>query len=546
MNPPTNQVPPVAVAEPVFDSPETVQPEFQKAQKQSRRCTPATVCCGTCSLVGIAIAIAVTVSLLSSSPYVVVDPPPLEVSQNEAPSSPPTVRGDPECAMKRVRITEICGLPDLDDDAFGNDKAMELKVLINDLPYWPQRPERDCLEAYGASGGDACIIPDSSLTGCFALQNSIEVAFTEENVDEAVKVTIYDKDFFADDILDILAPTVEWFRPNKCEKTTHEFSSEEGGSVKMVVDFGEVENLCGVDDVQILTGLDDASSELQNVQLALAEYGKGVAQERVRRRLIFSLLASGFRVLGRGVASFVGRFTPSRRGASDALSTVADLTQIGSLLYSQQQSNSPSVDGLLDDVFERFDEIDNQLDEIDGQIKSGFEQIQLVIKEAFAKQELDEYVTFRLGVDLRSSYDAYLARDISTPTRERYEGQFREVCTGDYSPYNIFQVLYSHACKECDRFGGRSQQYFLSTYVDIAKANFEADMDRVLWFRRSFGTVVVGSLTELIFFHSVCLYRDHDECDMPDPVWDRRLEEMGYALEEVVESLGEAETRIEQ
>lgn len=186
-------------------------------------------------------------------------------------------------------------------------------------------------------------------------------------------------------------------------------------------------------------------------------------------------------VLGRGVASFVGRFTRSPRGASDALSTVADLSQIGSLLFSQQ-SNGPSYDGLLDDMFDRFDEIDNQLDEIEGQIKSGLEQIELVIKEAFAKQELDEYVTFRLGVDLRSSYDAYLARDISTPTRERYDGQFREVCTGDYSPYNIFQVLYSHACKECDRFGGRSQQYFLSTYIDLAKANFEEDMDRVLWF----------------------------------------------------------------
>lgn len=62
--------------------------------------------------------------------------------------------------------------------------------------------------------------------------------------------------------------------------------------------------------------------------------------------------------------------------------------------------------------------------------------------------------------------------------------------------------------------------------------------------RRSFGTIVVGSLTELIFFHSVCLFRDHDECDLPDPVWDRRLEDMGYALEEVVQSLGEAESSL--
>lgn len=247
MNPSTNQVPTVAVAETVFVPPGAAtasQPEFQKQPKaSSRRCTPATVCCGICSLVGIVLAIAVEVSLLSPSQYVVVDP--LEVFQNGATSSPPTIRGDPECAMKRVRITAICGLPDLDDDAFGNDKAMELKVLLNDQPYWPQRPERDCLEGYGASGGDACIVPDSTLSQCFALQNSIEVAFTEETVDEAVKITIYDKDFFADDILDILAPTIDWFRPNKCEKTTHEFTSDEGGSVKMVVDFGEWKTCAG-------------------------------------------------------------------------------------------------------------------------------------------------------------------------------------------------------------------------------------------------------------------------------------------------------------
>ena len=234
------------------------------------------------------------------------------------------------------------------------------------------------------------------------------------------RIEVYDKDFFADDILDILAPTIDWFRPNKCEKTTHEFTSDEGGSVKMVVDFGEAEHLCGVDDVQLLTGLDDASSELRT-STARAWRKSGCGDD------VYSL---SLRADSRGVASFVGRFTRSPRGASDALSTVADLSQIGSLLFSQQ-SNGPSYDGLLDDMFERFDEIDNQLDEIEGQIKSGLEQIELVIKEAFAKQELDEYVTFRLGVDLRSSYDAYLARDISTPTRERYEGQFREVCTGE-------------------------------------------------------------------------------------------------------------------
>lgn len=131
-------------------------------------------------------------------------------------------------------------------------------------------------------------------------------------------------------------------------------------------------------------------------------------------------------------------------------------------------------------------------------------------------------------------------------SRGRYEDTFRDTCNGDHSPYNIFQVLYSYSCLECKRFSGKAQAYFLDTYVDLANANFDTPIDRVLWFRRSFGTVIIGALTEAVYFYTVCLYRSEDECDIIDPVWDARLEEMGDALDEVIASLGEAEKRLEQ
>lgn len=133
-------------------------------------------------------------------------------------------------------------------------------------------------------------------------------------------------------------------------------------------------------------------------------------------------------------------------------------------------------------------------------------------------------------------------RSHTVMSRKSYEETFRETCSGDFSPYNIFQVLYSYSCLDCQRFSGKAKNYFRDTYVNLAKSNFDTPVERVLWFRKSFGTVIIGALTEAIYFHSVCLYRTEDECDFVDPVWDARLKEMGDALDEVVVSLGEAET----
>mmetsp|Transcript_2236 Transcript_2236/g.5497 ORF Transcript_2236/g.5497 Transcript_2236/m.5497 type:complete len:576 (-) Transcript_2236:421-2148(-) len=481
-----------------------------------------------------------------------------ESSVGALPSLAPTSAGDEECQKKRVRITEICHMSGLD----GEDEPAEIKVLVNDQHYWPKQTGLDCMDEYGVDG-DSCIVPGSTLAGCFALRNSIELPFGgidgTSTIAEKIKVTVYDTDFFWDDMIEIFAPKREWYRPNVCEKKEYEFSehSYQGSAkIKMVVDFGELENPCGVEEDAVISGLDDAAVALENVQLGLIEYLRGVDEPRERRRLIFPLLATGFRFMAGAVAtggrSFVKLFTRQTR-VGNALSTAADMTTIGSFLVSilggdgndgSSSTNSINNEALFDKVFERFDQIDGKLDNIEVQIKEGFNELKIGIEREFAEQELDDWVTFRLHVKLRGDYQGYMDRSHTALSRGRYEDIFRKTCNGDHSPYNIFQVLYSYSCLDCQRFSGKAQQYFLDTYVNLANANFENPTDRVLWFRRSFGTVIIGALTEAVYFYTVCLYRSKDECEVIDPVWDARLEEMGDALEEVVASLGEAETRL--
>jgi len=487
------------------------------------------------------------------------------------PSPAPTSMqvGEEECRKKRITITEICNVSGL------GDELVELKILVNDKHYWPKQVEADCLEGYG-SDGDSCVVPSSSLTNCFRLSNSIELPFVGDDVEggdaaasieDQIKVTIYDTDFLWDDIIEVIVPKEDWYRPNLCEKKELEFTKDScdvSTRIKMVVDFGNVENPCGVEEETLLSGLNDAAVALENVQMGLSEYARGISDgepkryRRGQRRLIFPLLATGFRAMAGAVAtggrSFVKLFTRQSR-VGNVLSTTADMAEIGSFLLAAfgddkgdegSGFSNNSVKDLFDKVFDRFDKIDGQLDSIQGQIQDGFDEIKLVITEEFAQQELDEWITFRLGIKLRGDYLGYMERSHTASSRRSYEDTFRQTCNGDYSPYNIFQVLYSHSCQDCQRLAGKSQQYFLDTYVNLASANFDTPMERVLWFRRSFGTVIIGALTEAIYFYSVCLIKSRNDvgCDVVDPVWDQRLREMGDALEEVVASLGDAEDKL--
>jgi hypothetical protein len=174
---------------------------------------------------------------------------------------------------------------------------------------------------------------------------------------------------------------------------------------------------------------------------------------------------------------------------------------------------------LFHQVFERFDKIDGQLDDIPSQLKEGFQAIVRVIQEAFATQELDEWINFHLAV-LNEVYRAYLDPSHTFEMRRVYEDIFCSSCQQDHLPFTTNKALYSHSCLDCKLLDGKSNQYILDAFVGLANANFQEDeVERVLWFRGSFGTVLIASMTQAIYLHSVCLYQPDTVCQFEDPVW---------------------------
>jgi hypothetical protein len=144
------------------------------------------------------------------------------------------------CPMKTVQVTHICNVPDLDDDVFGNDVTLDIKILIEDEVYWPQDVLADCSSTYGSYQG-SCVIPDTSLTGCFPLANSIQQTFAyplPNTVSSrgSLKVTIYDVDIVSDDFIDILVPNGDWYNPTTCEDYEFETTAEKNSArIKMTV-----------------------------------------------------------------------------------------------------------------------------------------------------------------------------------------------------------------------------------------------------------------------------------------------------------------------
>ena len=528
----------------------------------TRHCnTCGWICLIVCFVIaGIFIGIAVTNSRKNED---------VDRSRTEATAPPKTSVYD-RCPVRKIRITEICDLPDLDDDFFGSDHTMDIKLLVNDDQYWPQNVLQDCLPDYG-SYYDTCVIPDSTLMiGCFALPNPIDLVMSEDDDAPPLKVTIYDKDIITDDFLDIIIPKEDWWYFPDDSESCHlreqslEFqtgNSRSSARIKMTVVAGETvdslsPNLCGItseDPAQELgKGLLATSQEFQKLQTVLNEYVTLNNVRHLRRRnLFFGALIAGGRALVSGVRAFGGLFARGARANSGRLSALADFASIGSALLSLNGPGDESAaeqKALFDKVFERFDEIDRQLDGIERQLQDGFEQIELVIQEEFAQQELDEWINVHLSI-LADDYRAFRDASHTAETRPAYEDIFRDRCRSSYSPYTIFKVLYSHACETCQLLGvGQpSRQYILDTFVDLAQSNLEdvAVTDRVLWFRKSFGTVMVAALTEAMYLHSVCLYQPEAVCQNEDPVWANRLEEMGDALDEIAASLTDAELRLE-
>jgi hypothetical protein len=486
--------------------------------------------------------------------------------------------GTDGCRTKIIRITHICNVPDLDThlcnvpnlgDCVGSDTTMEIKVLIQDKIYWPIDVRQDC---DGGSYRGGCKIPDELLlTECYELRNSVEQVYrVVPNGVDALKITIYDEDFWTNEFTDMYLPREQWYNPAHCGELVINVTSDDGASVRMVIVSEETvptaspsqspttrpptpaptpppspvptsspTTECGFGLGSVADGLLEVSTELSDMQLVMADYGSEFDSNNGGRRLSWGALLLG-------VTKFTGSVI---KGVEDngPLSTLADFCTIGSTLFSVLGPGDESdarQEELFQQVFERFDGIDRKLADIQIETSRGFNEIANIVNSGFAKQELDDWINVELAT-LNEDYRAYLNPQHTLDTRMVYEDTFRNSCLNNHSPFTTFKVLYSHACHGCSKLDGQSNQYILDTYVDLAIAKFDLEVEeRIKLFRGSFGTVIIGAMVQAIYLHAVCLYQPETVCQNKDSVWRERLQEMGDALEEVAISLSSAEQRV--
>lgn len=446
---------------------------------------------------------------------------------------------------------------------------MEIKVLIQDKIYWPIDVRQDC---DGGSYRGGCKIPDELLlTECYELRNSVEQVYrVVPNGVDALKITIYDEDFWTNEFTDMYLPKEQWYDPAQCGELVINVTSDDGASVRMVIVSEETVPIaspsqspttrpptpaptpppspfptssptteCGFGLGSVADGLLEVSTELSDMQLVMADYGSEFDSNNGGRRLSWGALLLG-------VTKFTGSVI---NGVEDngPLSTLADFCTIGSTLFSVLGPGDESdarQEELFQQVFERFDGIDRKLADIQVETSRGFNEIANIVNSGFAKQELDDWINVELAA-LNEDYRAYLNPQHTLDTRMVYEDTFRNSCLNNHSPFKTFKVLYSHACHGCNKLDGQSNQYILDTYVDLAIAKFDLEVEeRIKLFRGSFGTVIIGAMVQAIYLHAVCLYQPETVCQNKDSVWRERLQEMGDALEEVAISLSSAEQRV--
>jgi len=474
------------------------------------------------------------------------------------PSVSPSEAG---CRRKRLTITHICNLPDLDDVFL--DSTMEIKVLVQNKIYWPQNAEEDCDTGIYA---EACEISDYKLMqACYPLKNSIELVFNSKPPTELFQITIYDVDMGTDERIDIYIPTADWYDRQHCGLNTFDVQSKTSTAhIKMSVFSEETfptpkpserpsnfpsssqspTNRCGLDFDLLPVGLQASSNALEEVSASLASFatlGEG----------------SGRRLLWKALSSLTMSFKKSYIGRSmlqeGPISSLADFCTIAGALSSGLDFFGLGVGAWKDEpdpmsqyfekILDKLDVIENKLDNIEERIEEGFNQLTNIIYFQDAKNILDDLLHVQLA-GLRSDYRFYLLNS-GTSVAASYEQIFRTSCQMEHSPFDIFAGLYGHSCRECDKFNNQRFTYLLDTFVDIAIDEFAEPKDRILWFRQAFSTIIIGAMVETIYLHSVCLYTDNaDSCPLDNLARSQILEEMGEALVEVGGALSNAEERL--
>ncbi|MGB0424642.1 MAG: hypothetical protein ACPGED_09970, partial [Flavobacteriales bacterium] len=346
-----------------------------------------------------------------------------------------------------------------------------------------------------------------------------------------------------------------------------EFISEPTGSPVAVANLRIT--VCNMEAGFIETKLQESSEEFAEVYQVLSEYN--VIGES-NNRGFWSIIPMATRFVSKVIGSRLPVSTTLNAisGLSDVTTIVSNFQNIfGSGSDSEDNNNANEVLGVINEeleemnvqmdtmqgiiqdfrveVFDRFDQIDNVLIDIQEQMADGFTSVTQAIEDGFAKSKLSELVLESLG-PLEDAYIAYMNPDLTPEFVSIYEDTFRTMCLENHPPYSLFKVFYQHSCDRsngCDLMGvaGPASNFMLDTFIEKASSLPMSGQDSTIWFRGSYGRVVLAAMVKLIYLHSVCLYQPADLCQNDDPTWSDRLEDMGTALEEVAASFSEAESR---
>jgi len=464
------------------------------------------------------------------------------------PTSKPTaspVAAMKDCPNRLVRITRVCNVPSDLEDCFFCD-YFDIRLFLESEMYWPQSTWDDCQWGSWVSG--SCEVPMDE--ECFEIKNAKETNFNSPTTD--LVMTLVETDGGgAEETFDMVFPS-GWFNIDTCESIrTFTISAPNGATAE--VEVRSSLSACGLEADIIENGLSDSALELEEAARVLSDYSNlSTRSTRSNKRMPWPILG----MAARFGARFIGKRLPSSNNVMNAISGLADVTSIASNLKnifgwgasSDDSDNQQSqlLEEFKNEVFNRLDQIDGKLDDLQTEMMAGFSSVEQFISDGFAKEELDDIINGRLDA-LENAYHAYTNPDQLPGFVQSYEDAFRQICLTDHPPYSVFKILYKHSCNNCDLMdsSGPAFQFMLDTFVSKANSLTTSLDDKILWFRSSFGRVILSAMIKLIYLHSVCLYQPSDLCQKDDVVWSTRLEEMGEALEEVAQSLSDAEGRIQ-
>lgn len=271
-----------------------------------------------------------------------------------------------------------------------------------------------------------------------------------------------------------------------------------------------------------LQAFEDTAAGLEDFKGSLSQYiEEGSTNYGRRRELAFPLLAAAAKAIGGALFK-----------AGPAMGHALNVASFGLGVFG-------ATSGKDDEILAEMGKINQKLDALKQQLEDGFESVVNEISLVNAEIEFDFLFSALTGIEL--DFQAFSRTDLTDDTRAEYKMQLRQSCNQvNYSPADIFRSLYGHACDHCTSIDGGSRKaaYFLDIFKEAANKKALGDAAR---FRRSFAAILLSGLSRAMAMHSACLPLTEELQRCEDPVWSNQLEQMGTALEEVAETIMEAE-----